>query len=188
MRMVVGLGNPGVRYRNTRHNLGFRVVDRLAGLLDAVPVPTEVPAEVARVPGEPPVWLVKPLTFMNLSGRAVTLLREQPGLAGLTPDGCLVVLDDIYLPFGKLRLRLSGSDGGHNGLASMIDAFGTPGVPRLRIGVGPVPEGADLKEFVLEGLSGELLEEADRVVDRAAACARDCLEHGVLKAMDRCNG
>lgn len=194
MRIVIGLGNPGDRYRDTRHNLGFRVVDRLQESMKALPVASDLPAILARAeilrPEEKPepVWLMKPMTFMNRSGRAVREIRMIPEFAETTGADYLVILDDIYLPFGRLRVRPEGSGGGHNGLESVLAAFESTDVPRLRIGVGPLPADADLKEFVLEEMTGELLDEANRVVDRAAECARSCLEDGVLKAMNLFNG
>lgn len=134
MKLVVGLGNPGAEYRDTRHNVGFAVIDELArrwGVTDWREAFDALTVRVTRH-GEP-VWLLKPLTFMNLSGRAVA------GLAAYykadVPD-ILVVTDDAALPLGRLRARRGGSDGGHNGLKSIAQSLGTTEYPRLRIGVG----------------------------------------------------
>jgi peptidyl-tRNA hydrolase, PTH1 family len=134
MKLVVGLGNPGAEYRETRHNVGFQVVDELArrwGLDQWREAYQGLTARATRA-GEP-VWLLKPLTFMNLSGRAVA------GLAGfykIDPADVLVVTDDVALPVGRLRARRGGSAGGHNGLKSVEQALATQAYPRLRLGVG----------------------------------------------------
>jgi PTH1 family peptidyl-tRNA hydrolase len=131
MNLLVGLGNPGRRYQTTRHNLGFQVLDRLASSLDLTWTTSERDqAMIARMPG---LLLVKPLTFMNLSGDAVAPLLRR---ARLKPDHLWVVSDDVDLALGKIRVRHTGSAGGHNGLASIIERLGSPDFHRLRIGIG----------------------------------------------------
>jgi PTH1 family peptidyl-tRNA hydrolase len=192
MKIVVGLGNPGTQYAGTRHNLGFLVVDELSRGFSGTPfVAGSIPARIDRgtlrtSEGAESVLLVKPTTFMNRSGHAVEALAKS-GAGEFSPADVLVVLDDVYLPFGRLRLRGAGSAGGHNGLQSVLESLGTTAVPRLRCGVGPAPESADLKEYVLEGFSIEEKKTLPEFVDRAASCARVCLEEGLEAAMNRYN-
>lgn len=191
MKLVVGLGNPGPRYAETRHNMGFQVVGRLARDLEAAPAVTRARAEAFRArpaggPGEE-VLLVRPLTYMNRSGQALEELAAELGPEWPGPAGVLVVVDDIYLPFGRLRLKGEGSDGGHNGLKSVTAALGTTGFPRLRCGVGPLPEGADLIEFVLDPWAPAERDELPGLVERAAAAARCCLVDGLGPAMNEFN-
>lgn len=188
MKLVVGLGNPGARYAGTRHNLGFLVVDRLASDLAAGSAVTRARfrAQAARLAGEPgePLLLVQPLTYMNRSGLALEDLAAELGPEWPGPAGVLVVVDDIYLPFGRLRLREQGSEGGHNGLRSVTEALGTTGFPRLRCGVGPVPPEADLVEYVLEPWAPAERDELPDFVERAAAAARSCWVDGLGPAMN----
>lgn len=197
---MVGLGNPGPRYADTRHNIGFMVVDALARQLAAAggalqPLDLEADASVlathlpqAEEPGVHPgeaadreLWLVKPLTYMNLSGEALEQLRD---VRPFRPEDLVVVVDDIYLPFGRLRLRKGGTDGGHNGLTSLHASLGTLEVPRLRCGVGPVPAGVDLKEFVLEPFAPGERDELTGFIDRAARVVRAVLDKGVAAAQN----
>ena len=136
MKLIVGLGNPGREYRETRHNVGFMVVDEIARRhqLTWAMAPSQVPdAFVAKRFGAEPVLLAKPLTFMNRSGDAVAALARYYDVA---PTDLLVVVDEAALPFGRLRARARGSAGGHNGLKSVIERLGTTEFPRLRLGVG----------------------------------------------------
>jgi len=138
MKIVVGLGNPGKKYDGTRHNVGFAVVDALAEGTGVLPFQRRFQADVAEWrEGEEKVLLLKPETFMNLSGLAV---RQALDFYQLTPDGLLVVCDDINLPLGKLRFRARGTHGGHNGLRDIQNHLGTTAYARLRIGVGAPPE------------------------------------------------
>ncbi len=136
-RLIVGLGNPGKEYRETRHNVGFMLLDRMASR-SGVSFKAEKAwrAEMARVSG---VFLCKPLTYMNLSGEAA---RSASDFYKISAGQILVVLDDLALPLGKLRLRAEGSAGGHNGLKSLIEHFGTQKMPRLRVGIGAPEHGA----------------------------------------------
>ncbi len=167
MKLVVGLGNPGVRYENTRHNIGFQVIDELARRWHVDQWRNEHQALVAKVRlGDQQVLVAKPMTFMNLSGEAVS------GLAGFykvsVPD-TLVVLDEVALPLGRVRAGRGGSDGGHNGLKSIVGRLGTLDVPRLRIGVG---RGDGRREL------------ADHVLGKFAEDERDAVEAAVLRAAD----
>ena len=145
-RLIVGLGNPGKEYRDTRHNVGFMILDRLAAR-ERAEFRTEKhwQAEVART-GD--TLLCKPLTYMNLSGEAARAIGQ---FYKIEPAQTLVVLDDMALPLGKLRLRESGSAGGHNGLQSLIDCLGTQAIPRLRVGIGAAP-GADRTKLTATGV------------------------------------
>ena len=177
--LVAGLGNPGDRYTRTRHNLGFRAVELFARRRGArwdKPAKGFVSARVDV--GGRDVLIVKPQTYMNLSGDALSPLVAKEALP---LDRVLVVCDDFALPSGTLRLRKSGSDGGHNGLASIVERFGTLDFPRLRLGVGPVPERVDPAEFVL----AEFLPEEEESVDACLVAAADCIEAWVMQGIDR---
>ena len=192
MKVVVGLGNPGSRYERTRHNLGFMVVGGLEKDLLASPVPSKALASVSRGSvrsgdHEEPVLLVQPATYMNLSGSALAALSEEGKMAALSPADLLVVLDDVYLPFGALRLRGSGSAGGHNGLTSVLESVGTVEVPRLRCGVGPAPESQDMADFVLEDFTPEESRLLPEFLLRARSAVRTFLEEGLAAAMNRFN-
>jgi PTH1 family peptidyl-tRNA hydrolase len=173
MKVLVGLGNPGEEYEGTRHNLGFEVVRRVAARLRVRLREGRGPALSARARrGGEDVLLVCPLTFMNCSGEA--LAKLDPGRT-FEPSQVMAVVDDLALPLGRLRLRASGSDGGHRGLRSIEEHLGSPGYPRLRIGIGS-PEGKDPKDFVLEKPT-----EAERaVLERAVAEA----VHGMVAWLD----
>ena len=174
-RLLVGLGNPGREYRDTRHNVGFMILDQLASSARAAwRAETRWQAEVSRA-GD--VFLVKPLTYMNLSGEAATAVA---GFYKIPADQILVILDDMALPLGKLRLRPGGSAGGHNGLQSILDHFGTSNIARLRLGIG----GAEPGQAVGHVLGRFALEEKAvlaQSLDRAVA-AIDCAQTLGLEA------
>ena len=185
--LVFGLGNPGGKYQGTRHNIGFDVIDRLCAVDTLVAPPKEYCSSVCRMmmcgPAKKPVLFVKPLTYMNLSGDAVgALLRKY----GLTAADCLVVVDDFNIPLGKIRFRKDGSPGGHNGLKSISAAIGED-YPRLRVGIGPLPAGFSIVDFVLGRFEDGERDEVSEVI-KVAACAVDfMIEHGVDTAMNRYN-
>ncbi len=193
---IVGLGNPGRQYADTRHNIGFMVVDALARSGQAEKVATSAPAEIfrMRVPapdGGRELCLVKPSTYMNRSGSALRALgwvpdAEVEGIERPAPP-LLLIVDDLYLPFGRLRLRADGSDGGHNGLKSVTAALGSAAYPRLRCGVGPQPEGVPAEEFVLDRFLSAEQDELPEFVSRAADCARSLLVEGLAVAMNLFN-
>jgi PTH1 family peptidyl-tRNA hydrolase len=186
MRLLVGLGNPGERYRRTRHNAGFMVVDELAARAEALrpcPVPDAWAAE-ARLHGAD-VLLVKPLAFMNRSGAALLPLVERFGLA---PADVLAVVDDVALELGTLRLRERGSHGGHNGLRSLIEAFGSEDFPRLRVGIRSGEPPADLAGYVLADFGPDEVLVVQEMVGQAAEAAICCLRDGTATAMSRYNG
>ena len=183
MKIVVGLGNPGREYAATRHNLGFMVTDELARRAGAAGSRKRFRSEIAEgtLAGEKLI-LVKPQTYMNLSGHAV---REVVNWYRVARADLLVVLDDLDLPFGTLRLRADGSAGGHNGLASILEQLGSRAVPRLRIGIGRRPGAATAQ--VLSRFSAEEEKELPSVVAAAADCAVLWIEEGITTAMNRCN-
>lgn len=179
--VVFGLGNPGSRYANTRHNLGFRVVDRMAAAGRVQRWQTAQTYVAARADlGSTRIDLVKPRTFMNRSGGAVRACRRN---RNVEPGEMLVVVDDIALTLGQLRLRRRGSDGGHNGLRSVIAALGTTEFARLRLGVGPVPAGIDPAEFVLGSFAAGEEGTVDAMVARAVCCVDTIVRRGFDHAM-----
>lgn len=186
MKMIAGLGNPGEAYANTPHNVGFDVVDLLAKRLEAGwKNSSGFHARVARVAyaGET-VLLVKPQTFMNLSGTSVApLLRYYGG----NPADLTVVLDDADLPLGRLRIRASGGSGGHRGLASVIEALGTEAFPRVRLGVGREERGG-LIGHVLGKFGEESLKLVRATIEAAADAVQCSTANSLNEAMNRFNG
>lgn len=188
----MGLGNPGSRYARTRHNLGFMVVDNLGRNIRSKPVPSTIPARLSRgsvvtADGEEAVLLVQPTTYMNHSGQALESLARSGDAGPFSAADLLVVYDEVFLPFGRLRIKGSGSAGGHNGLKSVLQTLGTTAVPRLRCGVGPLPAGEDLVEYVLDEFQPDEERDLPEFVDRAALAARTYLEQGLSAAMNRFN-
>jgi PTH1 family peptidyl-tRNA hydrolase len=185
-RLVAGLGNPGLRYARTRHNAGFMVADALAREAGAPPWMVRCRSLVcqARLGGEA-VVLAKPLTYMNLSGQAVRLLLDEQGLA---PGGLVLVLDDLNLPFGRIRVRSRGSAGGHRGLESVISALGSQEFPRVRLGVGEAVMPPDKAAFVLSEFPTGNEEMLNDLIGRAASAVRMILSEGVAEAMAAFNG
>jgi PTH1 family peptidyl-tRNA hydrolase len=181
--LIVGLGNPGAKYRGTRHNVGFAVADELARRRQVAFDSSPVEALVAKLRVAEPVLLAKPLTFMNESGEAVGALARY---FKVEPVDLLVVVDEAQLPLGRLRLRASGSAGGHNGLKSVIAHVGTE-FPRLRIGVGRGDPRWDLADHVLSRFEAEERDTADEAVSRAADAVETFLEEGIGPAMNRFN-
>lgn len=185
MKLVVGLGNPGPKYTGTRHNVGFDVIDYLAAAPGCPAFREKFEAFVTEVKeGDEPVLLMKPLTFMNLSGRAV---RAALDFYKLPIDRVLVVCDDFNLPLGKLRVRAKGSHGGQNGLRNIQDQLGSDAYARLRIGVGQ-PEPGDAVDFVLSKFRPGERAAAEDAVAQAAQAALVWVRHGTEAAMNRFNG
>ena len=182
MKLVVGLGNPGAEYRETRHNVGFLVIDELArrwGVEQWREAFESLAAKTAR--GAEPVLLCKPLTFMNLSGRAVA------GIAGfykVPPEDLFVVTDDVALPLGRLRARRDGSAGGHNGLKSLIQSLATQAFPRMRVGVGRGDNRRDLADHVLGRFEADERETVSAAVLRAADASEMFLSEGIERVMN----
>ncbi|MBN1257552.1 MAG: aminoacyl-tRNA hydrolase [Planctomycetes bacterium] len=189
--LVVGLGNPGLRYAYSRHNIGFRVMDILAerwesnwnedasGALlsqSSQKVGTDLEGEEGKQAIK--IALAKPLTYMNLSGTAVAALCDN---LNLMPESLLVVVDDLNLPLGQLRLRSRGSDGGHNGLASIADCLATEEYNRLRVGIGiaTVPGCEDAVSHVLGAFTPAEEVQIKKAVERAADCVEDWIQRGL---------
>ncbi|MCE7937512.1 aminoacyl-tRNA hydrolase [bacterium] len=183
--LVVGLGNPGARYADTRHNVGRRVVERLAHRHGATLTDAKFNARFGRIDlGGQRVCLCAPMTYMNESGRAVVPLA---GFFKIPPERVLVVYDDLDLPFGQIRVRADGGAGGHNGMHSLIGAFGTPAFPRVRIGIGRPPPGWDAADFVLARFGSDEAPRVDVTVDEAADIVEAVVRDGVDAAMNTFN-
>jgi len=162
---ILGLGNPGRRYAENRHNFGHMVIDRLAFLKREEFIRGNGPFVYCRVSmAESGLYLCKSTTYMNNSGKAAISLCKY---FNIPPENLLVISDDCNLPLGKIRYRISGSEGGHNGLASIIDAFNRKDFPRLRLGVGQNPAGVPLEDYVLEDFTRDEFEIVDQVVSAA---------------------
>ncbi|MCY0880076.1 MAG: aminoacyl-tRNA hydrolase [Firmicutes bacterium] len=181
MKLIVGLGNPGERYRLTRHNLGFRVVDTWAAARGVRFRRTRF-GDVASEGG---VWVLKPLTFMNLSGEAVGPFCRYYHIA---PAEILVVVDDLDLPLGQLRIRLKGSSGGHNGLKSLIEALKSQEFARMRLGISRPPAPIPVIDWVLGRFSPEEEAIVREMVARAVEALDTARQHGLSEAMNRFNG
>lgn len=187
MKLIVGLGNPGREYRETRHNVGFLVADELARRhqLSFSMAPSQVPdAFVAKKYGAEPLLLAKPLTFMNRSGDAVAALARYYDVA---PADLLVVVDEVALPFGRLRARARGSAGGHNGLKSIIERLGTQEFPRLRLGVGRGDARRDLADHVLSKFDPAERAGLETFIARAADAAEMFAVDGIGTVMNTYN-
>jgi len=185
VKLVVGLGNPGARYELTRHNVGFQVIDELARRWHVDQWRNEHQALVAKVRlGDEHVLVAKPMTFMNLSGESVS------GLAWFykvsLPD-TLVVLDEVALPLGRVRAGRGGSDGGHNGLKSILGHLGTRDVPRLRIGVGRGDGRRELADHVLGTFAGDERDQVEAAVLRAADASVIFVTEGIERVMNAFN-
>jgi peptidyl-tRNA hydrolase, PTH1 family len=183
IKVVIGLGNPGKRFDKTRHNLGFEVVDLLRGKSEFVAGKGSYfscETEVSSLK----VVLLKPTTYMNLSGIAV---REFADQRELKPEEMLVISDDFNLSLGRIRLRQSGSDGGHNGLASITYHLSSENFPRIRLGIGPMPDGMPPEEFVLEKFTEGELPAVRDMIARTAEAAAVWLAEGYEKTAARFN-
>ena len=185
--LIVGLGNPGEKYENTRHNVGFQVIDELAER-QGKPVQRlkfKALTGLLTISGEKAL-VMKPVTYMNLSGEAV---RPAADFYKLPPERILVISDDVALAAGRLRIRAKGSAGGHNGLKSIIQHLGTDQFPRIRVGVGEKPHpDYDLADWVLGRPQGEDKKAIDGAVKRAADAVECILSQGLERGMGRFNG
>ena len=183
MKLIAGLGNPGPRYNGTRHNVGFEVVEELAkrGRLTFESAPAE--ALIARWRAQDAL-LLKPLTFMNLSGQAV---GEAARYFKIDTADVLVILDEVQLPLGKLRARARGSAGGHNGLKSVIEHLGGE-VARLRLGVGRGDSRRDLADHVLAKFDKDEAADVERMIARGADAAETFITAGIAEVMNQYNG
>ena len=183
--LIVGLGNPGTRYEKTRHNLGFMLVDLLAREFQTQVKREECRSLVGRAEIENrKAELVKPQTFMNLSGEAISCFLKKENRSA---EKLIVVSDDLALPLGTIRLRARGSAGGHNGLKSIIECLRTEEFIRLRIGIQPKHPLRDTKDFVLENFSRTDYETVEKVLEQSAKAIRAVLSDGIEKAMAQYN-
>ena len=185
MKLIVGLGNPGSKYRGTRHNLGFEVVDEVARRRELTFESSPADAVMARERRpDAHLMLAKPMTFMNRSGDAVGVLSRY---FRVEPRDILIVVDDASLPIGRLRARQDGSDGGHNGLQSVILALATHEFPRLRIGVGLGQSQRDLADHVLARFAPDEIATIGEMILRAADAVELFVESGITSVMNRFN-
>ncbi|MDW0114684.1 aminoacyl-tRNA hydrolase [Sporosarcina saromensis] len=185
MKMIIGLGNPGKQYEMTRHNVGFHVIDELAKQMDAPAMQLKFNGAytiIHRPEGK--VLLVKPLTYMNLSGECVAPLMDY---YDIHPDEIVVIYDDLDLAPGKLRLRQKGSAGGHNGMKSLIAHLGTDTFNRIRIGVGRPTGGMKVSDYVLSSFSKEEQPLLDEMVKKSASACLDWLKSPFLDVMNHYN-
>ncbi len=184
--LVVGLGNPGMQYENTRHNIGFLALDRLCARYEARLTKHKHRALFGECRiDEKRVLLAKPQTFMNLSGESVVELLQ---FYKIPAERMIVLYDDISLDVGHLRIRRKGSDGGHNGVKNIIEQIGTDVFPRIKIGVGSKPRpDYDLKEWVLGKFTLAQAKQLDDVLDNAAEATVAIIEHDIDYAMNRYN-
>ena len=183
--LLAGLGNPGAEYARTRHNAGFRVLDACAVKWGAEWKPWQKLGEYAKVcVGGTDVYLLKPLTYMNESGRAVSSLAR---FYKILPQNCVICFDEVALPVGQLRLRKSGSAGGQKGMKSVIEQLGTQDIVRLRVGIGPKPEKIDLVNFVLGRFSAADEEVLNPTIGKAVSALETYLIQGLEKAMNMVN-
>ncbi len=199
LRLIVGLGNPGRQYEGTRHNVGFAVVDALARQHQVeFSFSSKWNADVAKISqeGSGDLWLMKPKTLMNLSGTAVAAFAH---FFRLVPAEILIVLDEVMLPVGKIRLRGSGSSGGQRGLESVLMHFSTEAIPRLRVGIGTMVEEADvtekknnhgnipLSDYVLARFEPKELPHIETAVQRALDAIKTIREQDFKTAMNKFN-
>ncbi len=187
MYIIVGLGNPGVEYAGTRHNMGFNVVTRISDDYN-IPIRTREHRSLCGkgfIEGEK-VLLAMPQTYMNLSGEAVRSLVDY---YKIDPEEELIVIyDDISLDIGRIRIRAKGSAGGHNGIKNIIAHLGTDVFPRIKIGVGDKESGRDLRDHVLGRFSKEENEKMREMLGEGCEACRDLIMYGINEAMNRHNG
>jgi peptidyl-tRNA hydrolase, PTH1 family len=186
MKLIVGLGNPGQKYEMTRHNLGFMLVDRLFEKANGHRFRSEANAEVAQIDfaGER-VLLVKPQTYMNLSGNAVRPLLDKYGES--VTANVIVACDDVALPFGMLRIRGRGSAGGQKGLQSIIERLGSQDFPRIRLGIKPEHAIGNLPDFVLSQIPRREHQQLELLLERAIDAVEAIIKNGVERAMSLFN-
>jgi PTH1 family peptidyl-tRNA hydrolase len=185
LKLVVGLGNPGSKYENTRHNIGFDCLQKLHASMGSVTVQSKFESQIAKgTLGSHDVVLAWPMTYMNCSGRAVAQIAR---FYKIPTDFILVVCDDLSLPLGKLRLRKGGSSGGQKGLDDVLKALGTQDVPRLRIGIDATPENRQTVDYVLSKFSKKEREVVEESLVLALDAVQCWINDGIEKAMNRFN-
>lgn len=180
MKAIIGLGNPEVKYVNTRHNIGFMVLDRILAKKN-ITLQDKFQSFFAK---KDDVLYLLPKTYMNLSGRAVVELMN---FYKLTPRDILVICDDTTLELGTLRFRKDGSYGGHNGLKSIINLIGSSDFDRLKVGVGPIPQNIPIEHFVLGNFGQEEQEKLNKVIDLSALAVEDYLNSDIVKLQNKYN-
>ena len=184
--LLVGLGNPGREYKDTRHNFGFMLIDRIAVRLNARGLKVQSKAIVMNTTHEErKLILAKPQTFMNLSGQSVQGLAH---FYKVPFTNMLVLSDDLDIPFGTIRIRASGGPGGQRGMASIIEKLGTKDFPRLRLGIGRPPGRMDPAAYVLQNFSKDEMQTLSEVLDHGAEAVFAFVAHGLNKAMNEYNG
>ena len=184
--LLIGLGNPGREYRDTRHNVGFMLIDRLIVRLNARGMKVQSKAIVTNAMDEDrKLILAKPQTYMNLSGQSAQGLLH---FYKLPVENMLIAHDDLDIPFGTIRIRPKGGPGGQGGMASTISQLGTKDFPRLRIGIGRPPGRMDPAAYVLQDFSREEMKVLSEIIDRAADAALEFTKNGVNAAMNKYNG
>ncbi len=184
--LLIGLGNPGREYANTRHNFGFMAIDRLAVRLNARGMKVQSKAIVMDSKYEDrKLILAKPQTFMNLSGQSVQGLAH---FYKIPNENLMILSDDLDLPFGTIRIRASGGPGGQRGLSSILEKLGTKDIPRMRLGIGRPPGRMDPADYVLQNFSRDDLKSLSELLDRAADAALEFVVNGLTAAMNKFNG
>jgi len=184
-KIIVGLGNPGEKYEGTRHNVGFEVIDRLSETLFERKEFSQCKSQVllGSIDSGKKIALIKPQTFMNLSGEAVAAVLQNSGLAS---DQILVLVDDLNISLGKIRFRNNGSHGGHNGLKSIIAHVGS-NFPRLRIGIGPIPPSLGVIDFVLGTFEEHQQSAVRTVVTTSVEAIQYYIGHDMVSTMNKYN-
>jgi PTH1 family peptidyl-tRNA hydrolase len=185
MKLIVGLGNPGKQYEHTRHNIGFKVIDRLSEQLD---IPLDQAKHkgiygIGNINGEK-VLLLKPLTYMNLSGESIKAVMDY---YKIDPEDLVVIYDDLDLPVGKIRLRQKGGTGGHNGMKSAIAHIGTDNFNRIRVGIGRPKNGKQVTDYVLGPFSPEEEDVMDEMVTKCVEALKQWFNKPFLQVMNEFN-
>lgn len=184
--LLIGLGNPGREYANTRHNFGFMAIDRLAVRLNTRGMKVQSKAIVMDSKYEDhKLILAKPQTYMNLSGQSVQGLAH---FYKIPNENLMILSDDLDLPFGTIRIRASGGPGGQRGLSSILEKLGTKDIPRMRLGIGRPPSRMDPADYVLQNFSRDDLKSLSELLDRAADAALEFVTNGLTAAMNKFNG
>jgi len=184
--LLIGLGNPGREYKDTRHNFGFMLIDRIAIRLNARGMKVQSKAIVMNTTHEDRnLILAKPQTFMNLSGQSVQGLIH---FYKIPLENVMILSDDLDIPFGTIRIRASGGPGGQRGLGSIVEKLGTKDIPRMRLGIGRPPGRMDAAAYVLQNFSRDDLQSISEILDHGADAALAFVSHGLNKAMNEYNG